>query len=473
MRGWVCAGCVGLLCGAVVLVAQGERNRSLSGRVVNWMDHPAIRYHSATTADPVAHLIQRMQSGEVRLHDDGPSGYLRSVLDELQISVDSQMLVFARDSVQGNLISPANPRALFFNDTTVVGWVRGGFIELASQDPQEGVIFYSLNNRVFGTPAITRRNDCLTCHYSFASVGVPGMLDKSYLQFNVTHRVPFDKRWGGWYVTGRARGGHLGNVTDLAHGFDTPPPGGTLNWSTLEGKFDTTGYLAPQSDLVALLVFEHQMQMMNLLTRIGWEARVLEFRQGKTADQLRGAGDDPSEPPTPLEDAAQEVVDYMLFVEEAPLPGPIQGATGFATRFTSMGPRDHRGRSLRQLDLQTRLLTYPCSYMIYSTQFEQLPPSAKRAIYRRMWEVLSGQEHGPAYARLTPETRAAIVEILRDTKPDLPAYFQPLRRTSGSSRALSPPPPGPGDGRLPPPRSGSSRPCARTAHPGAPRLRTR
>lgn len=422
----VCAVVLGLFCSALVAAGAGERNRSLSDRVGNWADHPAIHYHGTTTTDPVAHLIRRVESGEVQLHQDGPSGYLRSVLDALHISVDSQILVFSKDSVQANLISPTNPRALFFNDTTVVGWVRGGFVEFASQDPAQGVIFYSLQNRAIGTPAITRRDSCLTCHYSFASVGVPGLLDKSFLQFNVTHRVPFEKRWGGWYVTGQSQGPHLGNIPDMAHVFDTPPPSGTLNWSTLEGKFDTTGYLRPQSDLVALLVFEHQMQMMNLLTRIGWEARVLEFRQGKTADQLRLAGDDPSDQPVSLDDAAQEVVDYMLFVEEAPLPGPIRGATSFAAEFMSLGPHDHRGRSLRQLDLRTRLLTYPCSYMIYSAQFDQLPLSAKNAIYRRMWQVLSGQEHDPAYARLTPESRAAIVDILRDTKPDLPAYFRPL-----------------------------------------------
>ena len=429
MRRGLCAVAVGLVFGAVCTAGQRDRNRSLSGRVGNWADHPAIRYHATQTADPVARLIQRLQSGQARLQQDGPSGYLRSVLDALHISVDSQILVFSKDSVQGNLISPANPRALFFNDTTVVGWVRGGFIEFASQDPQQGVIFYSLENRAGGTPSITRRDSCLTCHYSFASVGVPGMLDKSFLQFNVTHRVAFDKRWGGWYVTGQANGRHLGNITDMAHVFDTPPAG-TLNWSTLEGRFDTTGYLAPQSDLVALLVFEHQMQMMNLLTRIGWEARVLEFRQGKTADELRLAGDDPSDQPTSLEDAAQEVVDYMLFVEEAPLPGPIHGATDFATQFMATGPRDRQGRSLRQLDPRTRLLTYPCSYMIYSAEFDQLPPSAKRAIYWRMWQVLSGQDHDPAYGRLTPDARAAIVDILRDTKSDLPPYFQPLRRRS-------------------------------------------
>jgi hypothetical protein len=251
------------------------------------------------------------------------------------------------------------------------------------------------------------------------------MLDRSARQFAVTHRVPFEKRWGGWYVTGESRGRHLGNA-DLARVFDTPPPSGTLNWPSLDGRLDWTGYLAAQSDIVALLIFEHQMQMMNLLTRIGWEARVAEYRQSMTAVEARANGDDLSDKPASLDDAAREVVDYLLFVEEAPLLGPVRGATTFATQFSAQGPRDRKGRSFRQLDLHTRLLRYPCSYLIYSPQFEQLPSSAKAAIYQRMWAVLSGQDRDEAYKRLARTDRAAIVDILRDTKPDLPAYFQPI-----------------------------------------------
>jgi hypothetical protein len=128
-----------------------------------------------------------------------------------------------------------------------------------------------------------------------------------------------------------------------------------------------------------------------------------------------------------MDDVAKEVVDYLLFVDEAPLPAPVRGATTFATRFSTEGPRDRQGRSLRQLDLQRRLFTYPCSYLIYSQQFEQLPTLAKTAIYQRLWDVLSGKDRDARYARLTVADRAAIVDILRDTKPDLPTFVQPLR----------------------------------------------
>src|SRR6185503_4467507 len=174
---------------------------------------------------------------------------------------------------------------------------------------------------------------CLTCHYSFSSIGVPGMLARSALQFTVNHRVPLDKRWGGWFVTGSLGSiHHLGN-RDLARLFENAPPAPqTSNWSSLDGRFDTTGYLTSQSDIVAHLVFEHQMYMMNLLTRIGWEARVAEYRREMTPMQRRAKGDDPAEVPVPMDEAAREVVDYMLFVDEAPFTDTIRGSTGFADR---------------------------------------------------------------------------------------------------------------------------------------------
>ena len=158
------------------------------------------------------------------------------------------------------------------------------------------------------------------------------------------------------------------------------------------------------------MVFDHQMRMMNLLTRLNWETRYGLYQHSSGLS-------------TRLREAASEFVDYLLFIDEAPLEAPIHGSSGFAERFSAREPRDGRGRSLRQLDLRHRLLKYPCSYMIYSAAFDVLPAEAKEAIYRRMWEVLSGRENGTKYARLTSGDRQAITEILRDTKEDLPDYF--------------------------------------------------
>jgi hypothetical protein len=417
---------VSVLAAVAALVAATDReSRPLSETFVDWTRHPAIRYESGAVTDPVAELNRKLQSGQLELRRDGTAGYLRAVLDALQVSTDTQMMVFEKDSVQAGRISAGNPRSLFFNDSVAVGWVRGGFIELASQDPRQGVVFYILDQAFLGPPSFTRAPllACLSCHHNFASGGVPGMLVRSARQFSVTHSVPFEKRWGGWYVTGQHGSlHHLGN-TDLAHLYDEPPPSGTSNWMSLAGKFDTSGYLTEQSDIVALTVFEHQMHMMNLLTRMGWEARVIEYRRTVPAAKRKAEGDDASDKTASMEDAAKEVVDYALFTDEAPLPQPIHGATTFAERFSALGPKDRKGRSLRELDLTRRLMRYPCSYMIYSPQFEQLPAIAKNAIYSRLWTVLSGKDHDPKYASLTASDRAAIVDILRDTKPDLPKTF--------------------------------------------------
>jgi hypothetical protein len=416
-RVFVCG--AALISGSLLSAATGP----LSDTFTNWIDHPAIEYRSRPTTDPVAALDRKMHEGRIQLTYRGPSGYLRSVLDALNVPVESQMAVFVPDSVQARRINPGNPRTLFFNDSVVVGWVRGGFIELAAQDPQQGVVFYSLDQAWLGTPRFVRRNDCLTCHYSYSTVGIPGMLVRSVGQFAVDHRLPLAERWGGWYVTG--------NHGSIRHLGNTPPErlaqsassNANLNWPSLDGKFDWSGYLLPQSDIVALMVFEHQMHMMNLLSRIGWEARVADYER-TAATILRNSPDAQSRTTVPLEDAAKELTDYLFFIDEAPLSDKIEGSTAFSASFSARGPRDRRGRSLRQLDLQRRLLRYPCSYMIYSELFEALPRSAKAAVYQQMWHILSGQEKGARYARLSAEDRRAIIEILRDTKQDLPGYFQ-------------------------------------------------
>jgi hypothetical protein len=204
---------------------------------------------------------------------------------------------------------------------------------------------------------------------------------------------------------------HLGNtlLVDREHP-ESLAGDHSLNVQSVQDRFDADHYLSPHSDLVALLVFEHEMRALNLLTRIGWDARVA-MTSGR------------ADVPAIMDAEARDVVDYLLFVDETPLPSPVKGTSGFAERFSAQGPRDKRGRSLRQLDLQRRIMRYPCSFTIYNASFDRLPPPAREAIYRRLWNVLSGAESAPKYARLSPADRRAIIEILRDTKPDLPAYF--------------------------------------------------
>jgi hypothetical protein len=384
-------------------------------------DHPAIAYSTAAPADAAAVLNGRLEAGTAHLTSDPDSGYLTSVLQAFRVPKESQLAVFSPTSLQAEKINAQNPRAVFFNDSVAVGWVRGGAIEVAAQDPRLGPVFYQLDQRPDGRPQFRRADrDCLECHRSWETLAVPGLFvlttfppttKNGYATGGVTdQRTPFAQRWAGWYVTGRPGGNrHMGNKL-MPTRADT---GGPVVLDSLEGRFDLKGYPTRYSDIAALMVFEHQGHMTNLLTYINWESRVADA-EGRGSAAVR--------------DAARDLVDYMLFVDEAPLAGRIEGSSGFTQMFSAQGPHDARGRSLRQLDLERRLMRYPCSYMIYSPAFDALPASARDAVYRRLWDVLSGEDEQAIYKRLTLADRRAIVEILRETKKDLPEYFKLVRK---------------------------------------------
>jgi hypothetical protein len=409
---------------AVALAIAQPQPAAIDGIVP--IDHPAIAYRAAATQNPVAMLSDRLQAGLLELKPDpSASGVLRSLLDALDVPVESQLAVFAAASLQANRIRPSNPRVIYFNDAVTVAWVRGGFVEMAAHDAEKGAVFYRVLQQPAGQPLLLRDTACLQCHYSATTLGVPGFMARSIPSdargdilpwlgnYLIDHRSPLNERWGGWYVTGQTGvRSHLGNtpIADRTlQALDNPNPGPPL--ANLSARFDTSAYLTPQSDVVALLVFEHQVHLMNLLTRIGAEARILAH-EGKAAAA-----------PQQLAAAARETVDYMLFVDEAPLEN-VAGSNGFAKAFSARGPRDSKGRSLRDLDLRQRLMRYPCSYMIYSPAFDGLPIAAKDAIYSRLWAVLSGDDAAAKYHRLSDADRTAVIEILRDTKPDLPRFFR-------------------------------------------------
>ena len=402
-------------------------------------DHPAIAYTTRPSHDLVAELDEKLQRGTAQLTFDRQTGYLRATLEALHVPVASQSLVLSQTSAQAEKINPKNPRALYFNDTVAVAWVRGSdTLELAAQDKDQGVVFYTIPQVASAKPRFTRDNDCLLCHLSWDNLGVPGMMalttfpmsddPNSYASgFTVDHRTPLDQRWGGWYVTGRAGAvQHAGNVPVIVKASEfTGKRGPTPRLTTLAGTFDTTGYPSQHSDLIALMVLDHQVRSVNLITRLGWEARVAAAPRGRGPAARPAQGEDGT---ARVADAARELADYLLFVDEAPLSGRLEGSSTFAAEFAALGPLDKKGRSLRQFDLERRMMRYPCSYMIYTPAFDGLPPAALDAVYRRLWQILSGEQRGPAYAHLTLPLRQAIVEILRDTKPMLPAYFQRVDR---------------------------------------------
>jgi hypothetical protein len=300
---------------------------------------------------------------------------------------------------------------------------------VAAHDESAGVVFYTLDQRTNAAttrPQFKRAFECLGCHLAGDTLGVPGFLMFSTARADssrgfslprlVDHSDSLSRRFGGWFVTGGVGSAHIGNDVAALEGR------ASREIASVEGLFDADGYRALSSDIVAHLVFTHQAGMANLLTRAGWQARAADpllhppftataGEEDRIAAMMRGV--------------ASEVIDYLLFVDEARLTGRIRGSSRFAERFSSIGPRDRRGRSLHELDLDRRLMKYPCSYLIYSPAFDALPARAKEPIYQRLWDVLSGQESGARYqAALSLADRQSIVEILRDTKKDLPAYFQ-------------------------------------------------
>lgn len=404
---------------AITLTAQ-RRDVYIQSR-----DHAAIRYSTGDVSDPISRLNQQLDEGSARLEFDPVSGYLRSVLDALKVPIDSQALVFSPTSFQAEKVNILNPRAIFFNDTVAVGWVRGAdVLEVGAQDPRQGVIFYALEQKASEKPRLQRNNQCLACHLSWDTLGVPGFFTTSMYPlpddpnayangFTTVQGSPLEERWGGWWVTGNHGGArHMGNIAvmpaDKGRSKLTNP---RAVLPSVAGLFDVQGYPSTYSDVVAMLVLAHQTRMTNMITRLGWEARVAAA--APSADALAR-----------VREAAADTVDYLLFVDEATLPGPVSGPSGFAARFSAAGPHDSKGRSLRELDLRRRLFKYPCSYMIYTEAFDALPAPALDAFYTRLWEVLSGKDTQAKYRRLAPADRQAVLEILRDTKKNLPEYFR-------------------------------------------------
>jgi hypothetical protein len=377
--------------------------------------------------DAVTRLSQRLERGEATLEYRDARGYLPSLLEQLNITVDSQALVFSKTSFQHQIISPRNPRAIYFNDEVAVGSVPGGDVyEILALEPGHQMVFYSLNTSRVDRPRLQRRGiECTFCHgignkgalsLVVASVypdpdGVPAYTS-SFIG-TVDHRTPIAQRWGGWYVTGtHGSQTHMGNAVapDPLRPLDLEATG-SQNRTTLEGTFDLSKYLAASSDIVALMTLEHQVGAANRMNAVTF-----------LYNRLRGDGMSDADW-TQVNQEIQDLVGYLLFVDEARLTEPVAGTSTFAATFAQRGPRDRRGRSLRDFDLRTRLFVYPLSYMIYSSLFDGLPPPIRDRVYRRLYDVLSGAETGPAFAGVSPAERRALFEILVDTKPDLPAYW--------------------------------------------------
>ena len=398
------------------------------------------------TADDnlITRLQARIDAGEVTPDDDESFGSLPSLLRALEIPLSSQSLVFSKTSLQMGRISPENPRAIYFNDDVYVAWVRGSpLLEIATTDPRLGAAFYTVRMNPRGI-AFRRENDrCLACHQLPSTQGIPGHVVRSVLtrasgttnslreSYVIDHASPIEVRWAGWYVTGDLGGArHRGNA--FLDG-DRLVPEVRPDRDDLGDDLDVSGWPTPYSDVVALMVLEHQTQTHNVLARANRQV-------------LSAAADDAQPLGQVVRRAAAEVADQLLFRGEATLEAPIRGTSGFTEEFSARGLRDAAGRSLRDFDLSRRLFRYPLSYLIDSYAFDSLDERLRQAVYRQLWRRLTGGDvagggneggdvggdgdgggeaggGGNRFPRLSLGERLAIIEIVRATKSDLPQWW--------------------------------------------------
>ena len=407
-----------------------------SARAVDEYEQAPIRYSQSTPDNRVTKLQAQLASGERAMKYDARLGYLPELLAALEIKPESQTLVFSKTSKQRNRIAPQTPRAIYFNDDTYVGFCQQGeVLEISTADPQLGAVFYTIDADESALPQIMRDNDgCLLCHASSQVDSTPGHLVRSLFvdragfpifskgSRRVDHTTPIAERWGGWYVTGRhGAQTHQGNL--IVKDLSAPRPytnEAGLNVTDLRPFLNVEPYLTPHSDLVALMVLEHQVQVHNLLTQANYAARQARHYQLEFNRAVGEPEDRPLDSVTSrIRSAGDKLVAGLLMSEEAKLSEPLSGTTRFAAEFAAAGPRDRQGRSLRDLDMRTRMFQHPCSYLIYSPSFTGLPLEMRSYVANKLHSVLTGKDTDDAYEHLSPEDRREVYEILRDTLPEL------------------------------------------------------
>ncbi|MFI4849790.1 MAG: hypothetical protein ACIAZJ_11875 [Gimesia chilikensis] len=403
---------------------------------------PPIKYNKTEVNDPVAILARRVESGEAKLQYDKTQGFLPAVLKALDVSVSSQTLVFSKTSMQRSRISPERPRAIYFNDEVYIGFVQnGGVIEFAATDARQGATFYTLEQSATLHPQFIRdQGQCLTCHSSNRTQNVPGYLIRSVFAkpdgmpefgkgtFTTGHNSPFKDRWGGWYVTGtHGDMRHMGNTT-IKNGEEQIDRNSLANLKTLNKLVSTVPYPSPHSDIVALMVMEHQTQMHNAIAWANYETR-RAIHQSKSMNRLLERSQtllsESSE--RRIDSAADRVLKYLLMCDEFVLTSPVKGTSAFASDFESRGVRDLQNRSLRDFDLNSRMFRYPCSYMIYSKAFDGLPDEVRNRVLKKLNQILEGNEAGEdtrKFAHLSVKDRRNISQILKATKPEFAAVCQ-------------------------------------------------
>jgi len=419
---------------AIVLIAAGLA-------AGDEFERPPIEYGKAAVDNCITRLEQQLERGETEFDYDDQLGYLKSLLAALEVPVESQMLVFSKTSLQRQRISPRTPRAIYFNDEVYIGFCQSGdVLEVSAVDPKLGAVFYTLEQHEQEKPRFTRQTDsCLICHSSSRTDGVPGHVVRSLFvdpagqpifsagSNTVDHTTPLGDRWGGWYVTGKhGDQNHLGNL--IIRGRDVPRPVENeqgQNVTELADRFAVERYLSPHSDIVALMVLEHQALVHNRLTKASYASRQgLQYEAMMNEALGKPPGSRLDRTTRRIQSAGDDLVEAMLMVDEAKLKAPIEGTSGFAKKFSQQGLRDRHGRSLRDFDLRRQMFKYPCSYLIYSRAFDELPDEMRDYVWRRLWQVLAENEDAETFVHLSAEDKRAIIEIIHQTKDGLPEYWK-------------------------------------------------
>jgi hypothetical protein len=387
-------------------------------------DREPTNYSASQPNDPVAAVQQRINNGELKLEWDDKFGYLPALLDAFGAKKSSQILVMSKTSLQRRFITPENPRAIYFNDDVYLGYIPGApVMEISAVDPKLGGTFYYIEQEKVRKPRFVRSADCLSCHGGQRSLGVPGHILRSVPTDatgelipleevrDITQCTPLADRWAGYYVTGRhGKQPHRGNLIgekDLAHFKEDALFKG--NVTDLSKYLDTSKYHGSGSDILALMILEHQTHMHNYVARLNIEAVQMLAAYGHVR-YMRSQVD--------------AFLRYLLFTEEFPLTAPIEGNPEFVKDFTALAIRDSQRRSLRDLDCKSRLFKYPCSFLIYSPSFDAMAGPIKEVILQKLHDILTGKNQDDQWARLKPEDRQAILQILRETKPNLPDYWR-------------------------------------------------
>lgn len=403
---------------------------------------PPINYDTAPAENPITRFQKQIAAGGMKPTFSDDHGHLKWVLAALNVPESSQVLVFSKTSLQRSRIGPKTPRAIYFNDDIYIGFcLRGDVLEVSVADTSLGTVFYTLDQEPGDRPRFRRETEsCMICHASSANRGMPGHLVRSVHPdrtgdpvigsgtFRTDDASPFEERWGGWYVTGtHGKMTHLGNrVYRNRRDYDDPEnTTDGQNLTDLRGQFTTGMYLTPHSDVVALMVLGHQATVHNRIARATLETRSALYYEAELNKALK-------EPMTKRWDSAvsrirsagDDLLKALLFCGETNLTHRVEGTSGFAKEFAARGPFDARGRSLREFDLASRLFRYPCSFLIYSEGFDGMPAEVRDHVLRRLYDVLTGKDTDPAFRHLTAADKAGILAILRETKPNLPAYWR-------------------------------------------------